>query len=120
MNKTVNFKFYFFIALIIFGLFSSYPSFFQTDSGKKITLGLDLQGGLYMLLGVKTEEAVNAKIKSLASNINYFSNEKNVLIDGLKVADGKVVFELMDKDEISKIDTFLSSIEGLNIDKNGL
>ncbi|MBD3798426.1 MAG: protein translocase subunit SecD [Epsilonproteobacteria bacterium] len=68
----LNYRVIILIAATIFGLIFSIPSFTQSSEGKKITLGLDLQGGLHMLLGVKTEEAVNSQIKAYASGIKHF------------------------------------------------
>ncbi|MCK4973622.1 MAG: hypothetical protein KAR81_00085, partial [Sulfurimonas sp.] len=50
----LNYRVVVFGLAIAFGLFFSAPSLLQTQDGKKVTLGLDLQGGLHMLLGVKT------------------------------------------------------------------
>ncbi len=97
------------------------PSFFQTDTGKKISLGLDLQGGLHMLLGVNTNEAVTSKIKSIATTVKYFSNEEDILIEGLSIEnENKVTFTLLDSNELLKIDKMLEEIKGLNISKNKL
>ncbi|MDY3112694.1 MAG: protein translocase subunit SecD, partial [Helicobacter sp.] len=59
MKKKFNTKLFFFFVATLFGILLSIPSFFQTQ-GPKITLGLDLQGGLNLLLGVKTEEAIKS------------------------------------------------------------
>jgi len=58
----LNYRIVVFALAIIFGIFFSMPSLLQMDQGKKVNLGLDLQGGLHMLLGVKTEEAPSSKI----------------------------------------------------------
>ena len=50
MKKSFNSKLFFFIIAALFGIALSIPSIFQTQ-GPKITLGLDLQGGLNLLLG---------------------------------------------------------------------
>lgn len=55
----------------------------QTEKGAKIALGLDLQGGLHMLLGVKTEEAIKSKIKSIASSVKFFAQSSDIIIDDL-------------------------------------
>ncbi len=105
---------------IIFGVVFSIPSFLQTESGKKISLGLDLQGGLHMLLGVKTDEAVTSKIKSIATSIKYFAQDEDILIDGLSIKSDSVVFMVLDKDEIPKVDKMLDEIKGLKVTKDGL
>jgi len=93
------------------------PSFLQTDSGKKINLGLDLQGGLHMLLGVNTDEAVTSKIKSYASSIKYFAQDEDILLDELSINGDTVEFNILDEDEIKKVDEMLSKIKGLDIQK---
>ncbi len=96
------------------------PTFLQTEKGAKISLGLDLQGGLYMLLGVKTDEAIKSKIKSIASSIKYFTDNNDIIIDGLKVTKDSVKFVLVDPDEEKNIDEMLKKIPGLEIKKDGL
>ncbi len=109
-----------FIVAIIFGVVMSMPSFLQTEKGSKINLGLDLQGGLHMLLGVKTEEAIGSKIKTVASSIKFSTDDQDIIIDDLKVKGEKLSFELLDKDESQYIDKMLKEIEGLNVVKKGL
>ena len=116
----MNFRLIIFIVSIIFGVFLSLPSFLQTQKGAKINLGLDLQGGLHMLLGVKTDEAIKSKIKSIASSIKYFTDDEDILIDNLKVQDNKITFELLDKDVKKTLDDELKKIKGINIKQDGL
>ncbi|WP_320036144.1 protein translocase subunit SecD [Halarcobacter sp.] len=118
--KIFNYRLIIFILSIIFGVVFSVPSFLQTDSGKKISLGLDLQGGLHMLLGVKTEEAVTSKIKSIATSIKYFADDEEVLIEDLSIKDNTVHFTVLDKDELPKVDEMLNSIKGLDVTKEDI
>ncbi|MBD3805489.1 protein translocase subunit SecD [Sulfuricurvum sp.] len=108
----LNYRVIILIAATIFGLIFSIPSFTQSSEGKKITLGLDLQGGLHMLLGVKTEEAVNSQIKAYASGIKHFSEHNEILIEGLSVQEGEVTFELLDSDDATAMDEHLKTLEG--------
>ncbi|OQX73836.1 MAG: protein translocase subunit SecD [Campylobacteraceae bacterium 4484_4] len=116
----MNFRLIIFIVAILFGVVMSVPSFLQTEKGAKISLGLDLQGGLHMLLGVKTDEAIKSKIKSLASSIKYFTDDEEIIIDDLKVKEETIRFTLLDKDEEAKLDKMLKEIKGLVIHKEGL
>ncbi len=118
--KIFNYRLVIFILSIIFGITFSVPSLLQTESGKKISLGLDLQGGLHMLLGVKTDEAVTSKIKSIATSIKYFTDDEDILIEDLGIRNSKIVFTVLDSDEIPKVDEMLKSIKGLNIIKDDL
>ncbi|MDD5051723.1 MAG: protein translocase subunit SecD [Sulfuricurvum sp.] len=107
-----NYRVVLLIVATVIGLIFSVPSFTQTSGGKKITLGLDLQGGLHMLLGVKTEEAVSSQLKSIASGLKHFGEHNDVLLDAISVQGDKVTFELMDADDATTIDTYLKTLEG--------
>ncbi|MGD9553571.1 MAG: protein translocase subunit SecD [Arcobacteraceae bacterium] len=115
--KIFNYRLIIFVLSIIFGVVFAMPSFLQTDSGKKINLGLDLQGGLHMLLGVNTDEAVTSKIKSYASSIKYFAQDEDILLDELSINGDTIEFNILDEDEIKKVDEMLSKIKGLDIQK---
>ena len=118
-TKSITYRFYILVFVTLFGFFLSLPSFFNI-SGAKINLGLDLQGGLHMLLGVETDEAIKSKVKSIASSINYSFNKENILTDGFKSNDGIISFEVLDVDDIAKVDKILSELKGLKIDKNNV
>jgi preprotein translocase subunit SecD len=86
----LNYRIVIFAIAIVFGIVFSMPSLMQTEGGKKVTLGLDLQGGLHMLLGVKTEEATKSRIKSIAASIKHFAERNDILIDGLTFGNNSV------------------------------
>ncbi len=114
----LNYRIVIFAFAIVFGIVFSIPSLTQSETGKKITLGLDLQGGLHMLLGVKTEEAIQSRMKSIAASIKHFAERNDILIDGLTFDESSVKFEILDSDEISKFDDFFKKIEGSVITKS--
>lgn len=105
-----------FMLAALFGLAFSMPSFLQSE-GKKISLGLDLQGGMHMLLGVQVEEAVKNKIKSIASSVKYFTDDEDILIEDLSFDEESLSFLVLDPDEIGKVDKMLHEIRGLDISK---
>jgi len=111
----LNYRIVIFALAIIFGISFSVPSLLQTEQGKKITLGLDLQGGLHMLLGVKTEEATKSRIKSIAASVKHYAERKDVLIDHLVFDDSSVSFEVLDSDDLPKLKEYLAEIEGSDI-----
>jgi preprotein translocase subunit SecD len=113
--KILNYRLIIFALATIFGVVFSIPSFTQSDSGKKISLGLDLQGGLHMLLGVEVQKAVETKIKSIAATIKYFTDKEDILIEDLIINPDRVSFVLLDPDEKLKLDSMLAEIKGLNI-----
>ena len=120
MNSKLNYRLVIFIIAIIFGVGMSMPTLLKMDKGAKISLGLDLQGGLHMLLGVKTDEAIKSKIKSIASSVKFFTQRNDVIIDDLRVQDDVVTLVLLDKDEEKKLDEMLKGIQGLRINKEAL
>ena len=119
MRMKLNFRVLVFGLAIIFGIFFSLPSLTQMDSGKKITLGLDLQGGLHMLLGVKTDEATKSRIKSIAASVKHFAQRKDILIDNLTFSDTGVSFSLLDSDDTKQMTQFLKDIEGSKVSVSG-
>lgn len=115
--KIFNYRLIIFALSIVFGVVFAMPSFLQMESGKKINLGLDLQGGLHMLLGVNTDEAVTSKIKTYATSIKYFAEDEEILIDDLSMKNDTIRFMVLDEDELPKVDEMLSTIKGLSIQK---
>ncbi len=113
--KIFNYRLIIFTLATIFGIIFSIPSFTQSDSGKKISLGLDLQGGLHMLLGVEVEEAVKNKIKSIAATVKYYTDDEDILIEDLTIDADKVSFVLLDSDEKIKLDTMLAEVKGIDV-----
>jgi preprotein translocase subunit SecD len=106
-----------FIFALIFGIVFSVPSLLQSDSGKKITLGLDLQGGLHMLLGVKSEEAIKSRVKSIAGSIKYILDDNDIVIDDLRIDGDTVKFKLLDEDDIPKAKKLLAKeLTGIKMD----
>jgi preprotein translocase subunit SecD len=120
--KTLNYRVVLFAFALIFGVVFSIPSLTQSDQGKKITLGLDLQGGLHMLLGVKSEIAIESRIKSMAATVKYIFDDEDIIFDELRMVDGeKVTFELLDGDEVQKVQALLKKeIEGTVLSSKGL
>lgn len=114
MKLFLNIKNITFIAIFLFGVIFSIPSIFGTI-GPKITLGLDLQGGLNILLDVNINDAVKNKYSSIAAQINHETKSNDILIDSLRPNVDNVSFELIDISEKEAMDNLLSKIHGLNI-----
>ena len=114
MKKFFNIRTIVFLALFAFGAVFSIPSIFDTR-GYKITLGLDLQGGIYFLLGVDANEAIKSRYSLIATQINYETHDKNILIDSLKTLDDGVRFELLDSAQQGELESLLSNIKGIMV-----
>ncbi len=115
MMSRLNYRLVIFILAALFGIAFTIPSFINKNP--KINLGLDLQGGMYLVLGVKGDEAIKSKIKSYASTIKYITDKKELFIDNLKTSKNSISFELIDKDDESKLDNELKILKGVTIQK---
>jgi preprotein translocase subunit SecD len=120
--KTLNFRVILFAFALIFGVVFSIPSLTQSDEGKKITLGLDLQGGLHMLLGIKSDVAIESRIKSMAASVKYIFDDEEIIFDDLRMVDGEqITFELLDKDDVAKAKALIQKeLEGVVLKEDGL
>ena len=105
-------RFLVFLGALCFGLVFSVPSFFDTK-GYKITLGLDLQGGLQLLLGVDTDAAITARYSSIASAIEYEAGKKQILLSPVQAQESSVQFDLIDSTEASELEILLKSLRGI-------
>ncbi|WQW02134.1 protein translocase subunit SecD [Helicobacter pylori] len=109
--KLFNPRLIVFIFALLLGVGFSVPSLLETK-GPKITLGLDLRGGLNMLLGVQTDEALKNKYLSLASALEYNAKKQNILLKDVKSSLEGISFELLDEDEAKKLDALLLELQG--------
>lgn len=90
--KKLNYRLVLFALALIFALSVLF-------SGKRPTLGLDLQGGLHMLLGVKTDVAIKSRAKSIATNVAFFLDNEDIYYANLAIKDTSISFEILDKDD---------------------
>ena len=74
---------------------------------KRINLGLDLQGGSYLLLEIDNTPVIDQKLQNLTITIKNFLKEKNIKINNLKLSDQALSFTVENdfKEEITKIFT---------------
>ena len=83
-----------FICLIslFFILFAS-SNFFDLNNkilNKKINLGLDLQGGSYLLLEIDNNPVIEQKLQNLTITIRSYFKEKNIKINNIKLLNQKI------------------------------
>ena len=76
-----------FILIASSNLFKFDDNFFD----KKINLGLDLQGGSYLLLEIDNEPVIEKKLQNLTTTIRNYFKEKNIKISNIKI-DNKNIF----------------------------
>ena len=77
-----------FITIIsLFFVLIASSNFFKIDSGflnKKINLGLDLQGGSYLLLEIDNKPVIEQKLQNLTVTIRNYFKDKNINVEKKK------------------------------------
>ena len=81
---------------------------------KKINLGLDLQGGSYLLLEIDNSPVIEQKLQNLSITIRNYFKDLNVKIKNLKISNQTITF-LVDEQFKTKIfDEFNSEESNIN------
>ena len=99
-----------FILIASSNLFKFDDSFFD----KKINLGLDLQGGSYLLLEIDNEPVIEQKLQNLTTTIRNYFKEKNIKINNIKIEDQNIFFNVNDDNKQSVLDVFQDENSDLN------
>ena len=77
---------------------------------KKINLGLDLQGGMHLVLEVDTEKAVESTIERISQEIRGFLKKEHIRHIGLNHIDGsRISVELQGQENIDKFEKLLDN-----------
>ena len=107
-----------FISLIslifIFFASSNLLKFSNEILNKKINLGLDLQGGSYLLLEIDNSPVIEQKLQNLSITIRNYFKEKNIRIRNIKLSDQQLSFSAEDRYKEEILDIFTSEDSDLN------
>ncbi len=104
--------------IIIFLSFFSIINFLDLDNknflNKNINLGLDLQGGSYLLLEVDSKPIVKEKLQNKLLLLRKILKENNIKYKSIKIQDESITFE-MTKEKIGDFESFFLNKENNNI-----
>ena len=100
----------FFILIASSNLFKFENNFLN----KKINLGLDLQGGSYLLLEIDNNPVIEQKIQNLSISIRNYFKDKNIRIKNLKILGQKLSFSVDENFKQTILDTFNDEESELN------
>ena len=85
-----------FITIIsLFFILIASSNFFKSDNGllsKKINLGLDLQGGSYLLLEIDNKPVIEQKLQNLTITVRNYFKDKNIKLTNFKLIDQNLFF----------------------------
>jgi preprotein translocase subunit SecD len=91
------------------------PSFLSKKIDK-IHLGLDLQGGMHLILGVKVEKAVENYLERTVSSIKDSMREKGIVFDQIERIDSrKIDFKLITDEFISPTEKIMEDFLNFEI-----
>ena len=98
------------IATLLFTYFtiSNFLSFDDSLFKKKINLGLDLQGGSYLLLEIDNEPVITQRLQTKLSSLRKYFKEENIIFKNLKIVNNKEISFVL---ETSFVDKFKSILE---------
>ncbi|MDA9898978.1 protein translocase subunit SecD, partial [Candidatus Pelagibacter sp.] len=99
-----------FILIALTNLFKIDDDFFD----KKINLGLDLQGGSYLLLEIDNAPVIEQKLQNLTTTIRNYFKDQNIKINNIKIEDEKIFFNVDDQSKQVVLDTFMDENSDIN------
>ena len=99
-----------FILIATSNLFKTDDAFFN----KKINLGLDLQGGSYLLLEIDNDPVIEQKLQNLTTTIRNYFKDKDIKISNIKIDKQNIFFNVLDKNKKTIIETFEDENSDIN------
>ena len=81
---------------------------------KKINLGLDLQGGSYLLLEIDNNPVIEQKLQNLTLTLKNYFKEKNIKIKNLKLIKQNLSFSVDDNFKQTVLDEFNDENSNIN------
>ena len=99
-----------FIAIASSNLFKIDDDFFD----KKINLGLDLQGGSYLLLEIDNAPVIEQKLQNLTTTIRNYFKDQNIKINNIKIEGENIFINVDDQSKQTIIDTFTDENSDIN------
>ena len=101
-----------FTLIFVYLTSSNFIKFDDNWIDKKINLGLDLQGGSYLLLEIDNQPVIVQKLQNTVSILRKYFKDNNIFFKNLRIIeDESIVFEI----ENNQIEQIKSLLE----DKNG-
>ena len=99
--------------IVIFFTISNFTEFEDEFVNKKINLGLDLQGGSYLLLKIDNDPVIIKELQNKAISLKNVLKENNISVLNIKVIDDKKILLSINKKDADKLNQLFN-------DKNGI
>ena len=101
----------------LFFILIASANFFKFENNllsKKINLGLDLQGGSYLLLEIDNTPVIEQKLQNLTITIRNYFKKKNIRLKNLKLSNQTLSFSVNDEFKQEVLDQFTSEESDIN------
>ena len=99
-----------FTLIISYFAFSNFIKFDDDYFSKNIKLGLDLQGGSYLLLEIDNKPVITQKLQSKLLELKRFFKEKKLILRNFSVDQNSIIFE-SNNENVNEIKTILDDDE---------
>ena len=88
---------------------------FENDFlNKKINLGLDLQGGSYLLLEIDNNPVIEQKLQNLTITLRSYFKEKNIRLGNISLSDQVLSFTVKSSDQQKVLEIFRDEKSEIN------
>ena len=118
-------KIFIVVILLSLGVIFAIPSIlYKEDTGSwyldnRLNLGLDLQGGSYLLLEVQTEVLIEEEFENFSDTIRIISREKRIKINNIEKNDQELKVRLSNAKDLEVIrDEFLKNYRSVKFNIN--
>ena len=102
------------VVLTIILVYLTASNFFKFDDNlinKKINLGLDLQGGSYLLLEIDNKPVIKQRLQNKLSSLRKYFKDENYKFRNLKIINNETISFELDKDFVEKFTSILEDKE---------
>ena len=88
---------------------------FENDFlNKKINLGLDLQGGSYLLLEIDNNPVIEQKLQNITITLRSYFKEKNIRLSNISLSDQVLSFSVKSSDQQKVLEIFRDEKSEIN------
>ncbi len=118
MSKSIKLRGLLVLVLLVLALVSLAPTFFAkslpdwwTNTFDPVHLGLDLQGGMHLVLGVEVDRAVESRVDSFADQMETFLRERDIVFRSVsRVAGDRLAVTVYDQQSAAQLDAMVREV----------
>ena len=92
-----------FTTIFVYIFLSNFIKFDDNVFNKKINLGLDLQGGSYLLLEIDNSPVITQKLQNAIPELKKFFKEKKINLRNFKIVDDETLIFETTPDKVNEV-----------------